>query len=84
MRLKIQEIGNGLHPSEVVVQIQAIEGPEQLVVDRRSIDQGSIDVEYPVRASNGHYLIELPRETTRGAWRLWVAKDMITDIEVAA
>jgi hypothetical protein len=84
MHVKIQEIGQGLHPSEVVVQIQTIEGPERLVIDRCSIDNGSIDVEYPVGANNGHYLIELPRETTRGFWRIWVAKDMITDFEAAA
>ena len=84
MRVKIQEISKGLHPSEVVVQIQTVEGPERLVVDRRSIDHGSIDIEYPVGNSNGHYLIELPRETTRGFWRIWVAKEMITDFEAAA
>src|ERR1700737_961115 len=59
MRVKIQEIGKGLHPSEVVVQIQTVEGPERLVIDRRSIDNGSIDVEYPVGRSNGQYLVEL-------------------------
>jgi hypothetical protein len=80
MRVKIQEIGKGLHPSEVVVQIQTVEGSEQPVIDRRSIDNGSIDIEYPVRTSDGHYLIELPRETTRGSWRIWVPKDMIAEI----
>jgi hypothetical protein len=84
MRVKVQEIGKGLHPSEVVVQIQTVEGPERLVIDRRSIDNGSIDVEYPVGRGNGHYLIELPRETMRGAWRVWVAKDLITELGAAA
>jgi len=56
MRVKIQEVGKGLHPSEVVVRIQTVEGPEQLAIDRRSIENGSIDIEYPVRTSNGHYL----------------------------
>jgi hypothetical protein len=86
MRVKIEEVGKGLHPSEVVVQIATVEGPERLVVDRSSIDDGSIDVENPVGRCNGHYLIELPRETIRGAWRVWIAKDMIagTAMEGAA
>jgi hypothetical protein len=78
MRVKVEEVGKGLHPSEVVVQIQTVEGgPERLVVDRRSIVEGTIEVGYPVRRDNGYYLIELPRETIGGSWRVWVPKETV-------
>jgi hypothetical protein len=78
MRVKVDEVGKGLHPSEVVVQVQTVEGqPERLVVDRRSIVDGTVEVGYPVRRDNGYYLIELPRETIGGSWRVWVSKDIL-------
>jgi len=77
MRIKIQEVGKGLHPSEVVVQVNAAEKPERLIVDRRSIEDDAIDVGYPIAKSNGYWLIELPRETIDGAWRIWITRDII-------
>ena len=78
MRVKVNEVGRGLHSSEVVVQIETAEGePQRLVVDRRSIIDGTIEVGYPVRRDNGYYLIELPRETIDGSWRVWVSKDVL-------
>jgi hypothetical protein len=80
MRVKVDEVGKGLHSSEVVVQIQTAEGePQRLVVDRRSIVNGTIEIGYPVRRDNGYYLIELPRETIGGSWRVWVSKDVLVD-----
>lgn len=78
MRVKVDEVGKGLHTSEVVVQIQTAEGqPERLVVDRRSLVDGTIEVGYPIRQDNGYYLIELPRETIGGSWRVWVSKEIL-------
>ena len=48
MRVKIEEIGTGQHPSEKVVKVETRDGPEQLVVDGRSIHDHSLDVGYPV------------------------------------
>jgi hypothetical protein len=77
MRIKIQEVGKGLHPSEVVVQVAAVERPERLIVDRRSIDNNTIEVGYPIAKSNGYLLVELPRETVGGTWRVWITKDIV-------
>jgi hypothetical protein len=80
MRVRVREVGPGLHPSEIVVQIETVEGPERLVVDRRSVHaDSSIDVGYPVGRNNGYYLIELPRETIHGSWRVWIASEVIAD-----
>jgi hypothetical protein len=79
MRVKIEEVGTGQHPSEKVVKVETVEGPEQLVVDKRSIYKQSLDVGYPVSQHNGHLLVELPRETFRGLWRVWVDKQIIVE-----
>lgn len=73
MRLKTHEIGRGLHPSEVVIEIRTVTGPERLAVDRKSLQNGTIFVGWrPVAEKRGQWLIELPRETMSGTWRVWV------------
>jgi hypothetical protein len=79
MRVRIEDVGAGQHPSERVVKIETIDGPQQLVVDKRSIENQSLDVGYPVGQSNGHLLVELPRETFRGAWRVWIDNKVLID-----
>ena len=77
MRVKVEEIGTGQHPSEKVVKIETTEGPESLIVDERSIEHQSLDVGFPVGRHNGHLLVELPRETFRGAWRVWIDQKIV-------
>jgi hypothetical protein len=77
MRVRIEEIGTGQHPSEKVVKVETIEGPEQLLVDKRSIRERSLDIGFPVGQKNGHLLVELPRETFSGLWRVWVDEQMV-------
>lgn len=78
MRVKVQEIGAALHPSEVVVQVKTVKGVENLTVDKRSISASSLSVGSPIaRSEDKHSLIELPRETMSGAWRVWVADDAL-------
>jgi hypothetical protein len=79
MRVKIEEVGSGQHPSEEVVKVETRDGPEQLIVDKRSIREHSLDVGFPVGQHNGHFLVELPRETFRGAWRVWVEKGIVVE-----
>ncbi len=77
MLVKVKEVGKGLHPSEVVVEVQGVEEAERLVVDRRAVVDGFLDVGNPVGKDNGYYLIELPRESIGGSWRLWVNRDVL-------
>lgn len=73
MRLNVHEIGEGLHPSEVVVEIRTATGPERVAVDRKSVQHGTIFVGWrPLAEKRGRWLIELPRETMSGTWRVWV------------
>jgi hypothetical protein len=58
---------------------------EELIVDRRSLEgRGSLRVGYPIRRDKNQALIELPRETMRGSWRIWVKEDDLDPEERAA
>ena len=78
MRVRVQEIGAALHPSEVVVQVKTATGIENLVVDKRSIESNSLSVGSPIaRGEDDLLLVELPRETMSGAWRVWVKENSL-------
>ena len=73
MRIKVEEVGKGLHPSEVVVSVRTTDGAARLVVDRRSLSADhTLKVGYPIDSRDNLFLVELPRETTTGSWRVWV------------
>jgi hypothetical protein len=76
MRIKVTEVRRnvqGLHPKEVVAVINTLTGPEELVLfSSGSID--SIEIGYPIAINAENYLVELPSETARGAWRVWVSR----------
>lgn len=72
MRLTTSKIEEGMHPSEKLVSVQTKDGMEQLFVDTGHLEADSILVSHPLGKQNGHRLVELPNETTRGIWRVWV------------
>lgn len=81
MRLKVEKISEGLHPSEAVVLVKTSTGSERVVVSNRSIEGDSIPVGWPLGTHNQTSLVELPRETESGAWRVWVPSDQLIEIE---
>ena len=84
LRLKVQKSGDGLHPSEVVVEVRTADGSrENLLIDRRTLHDGTIGVGYPIGSEQGRVLVELPRETMSGSWRVWVPADTVVE-EAAA
>lgn len=75
LRVRVKRLREGLHPNEVVVGVTTADGStEELVVHRRSIrEDDTILIGYPVgRDDKNNLLIELPRETMRGASRVKV------------
>ena len=73
MWVRVEEMGAGQHPSEVVVGVRVSDGSvARLIVDRRSIDNNAIEVGFPVGSDKDRFLVELPRETSRGEWRVWL------------
>ena len=81
MRLKVKRISDGLHPSELVVEIN--NGAERLVVASRTLKGDTIDVGAPLaRNPAGQLLVELPREAMSGRSRVWVKRsDLVEDRE---
>lgn len=73
MRVKVERVGRGLHPKQVVVNIATRAGVEQLAVNELSLDPANtIDIGDPVARKGAELLVELPAETDSGAWRVWV------------
>jgi hypothetical protein len=83
MRLKVEKIGQGLHPSEFVVSVRTKEGSEEIILDPRTISNDTLSIGWPVGADRDYRLVELPRPTSRGAKRVWVNKDDLIPDEVA-
>ena len=82
MQVVVEEEGRGIHPNEVVVAIRTAEGGvERLVVHRRSIENARLEIGYPISEDGNNYLIELPRETMRGLWRIWVSQKNVFDLK---
>lgn len=77
MRVKVSKIAKGSHPSEMIVTVDAVTGAEQLVVHERSIENNSLDIGFPINREDSNLLVELPRETVNGAWRIWVPEALV-------
>ena len=79
--VKCDILGNGPGPSEKVVEIATTEGTEEVVLHSSSLDnEGRIEVgvfEY----QKDRALIELPRESTSGRWRVWVPLAAIVRVQ---
>lgn len=72
-RVRVRTVGVGQHPSEAVVSVNTADGKqEELIVDKRSLEEEWLRIGYPLKSQAGQFLIELPRETMRGTWRVWV------------
>ncbi|WP_336487540.1 hypothetical protein [Methylobacterium nigriterrae] len=81
MRVAVVEVGSGLHPEEVVVSVLTRDGEAKLAVDKEAIHGKTLRVGYPIGREGDFYLIELPRESFQGTWRVWVSKDHLTHVE---
>mgnify|MGYP000713441602 CR=1 FL=1 len=81
-RLRVRQIGEGLHPSEVVVAVTTVDGTqEEVLVDNQSLRGDALEIGYPIATEGDRVLVELPRETARGSWRLWVPASALLETE---
>ena len=86
MFVRFTHLSDGPGPSEVFVAVQTVEGRrEEVVISKRQAQTGFIDVGAPIAADDGNFLVELPRESVSGAWRVWVSEAEVTSsVSVAA
>ncbi len=70
-------VEKGLIPAEKTVFIQTIGGAlEEVTVSNKSLSGGKLEASEIGRIKN-RVLIELPRESASGRWRIWVSKASI-------
>ena len=80
MRLQVTRISEGPGPGEVVVGVTTMTGStEQVVVHVTGMVGDTIDVGYPLASREEQRLIELPRESVSGKWRLWVPQSTVVE-----
>lgn len=70
------EIEGGLIESERVARVQTLDGVEAVVVSDRQVQNGHL-LASKIHATSDKVLVELPRESTSGRWRVWVSPDQV-------
>ena len=75
MRLHVSKISDGPGPGEVVIELStAAGGTVQVIVHEFDIsDEDTIEVGHPIQHTEEKSLVELPRESISGQWRVWVS-----------
>ncbi|MGA9068690.1 MAG: hypothetical protein WB424_00460 [Terracidiphilus sp.] len=70
-------ISEGLMPSEKIAQIETADGKSEVVsVSSRNIHDNKL-VAFEIGRSEGRVLVELPRESASGRWRIWIMESAI-------
>lgn len=73
MLLRVERVEEGLHPSEVVINVETRTGSEEVVVDSQTVRGHVLHVGSPVDTDGSYKLVELPRPTSTGFRRVWVS-----------
>ncbi|MGC2209620.1 MAG: hypothetical protein WA532_05860 [Candidatus Korobacteraceae bacterium] len=70
-------VSDGLMPSEKVVRIETADGrSEEVAVSAKNIQNNRL-VAFEIGRREGNVLVELPRESASGSWRIWVKESAI-------
>ena len=78
MRIKVQPVGSGVGPHDVVIELNTANGPQRLVVDDSEVKGNSLSVGYPLRRDDLFVYVALPKVTSAGSFRVWVpAHDVV-------
>jgi len=72
MRVRVQQVGLGISPHDIVVEWNTVNGPQWLVVDDSTVEGNSLAVGYPLRRDDQFVYVALPKVTTSGSFRVWV------------
>jgi hypothetical protein len=83
MRIRFTNRREGPIPSETVVTIPTVDGTEDVVVHQSQADTEGVEVGF-IGEKDDQLLVELPRETFSGRWRVWVPKSALIPSRSAA
>lgn len=82
-RIAVENVEEGLHPSELAVFLRTADGTvEEVAVDHQLVEENQLRA-YPVGQERNRVLVELPRETISGAWRIWMPRASVFDLNEA-
>jgi hypothetical protein len=71
------EIIDGMMPMERIVRVQDADGAtEEITVSTSSISENKL-VASEIGREGDRVLVELPRESTSGRWRMWVNANVV-------
>lgn len=83
VKVKVERDGPG--PFEKIISIRTSEGEaEPLIVSGRILNENMIDVGLPLAFDDNRILIELPRESISGLWRIWVPQSEVDENSLVA
>jgi hypothetical protein len=72
------QVSDGLMPNEKVARIETADGKsEEVAVSAKNIQNNKLEA-FEIGRIEGKVLIELPRESTSGRWRIWVKDTAIS------
>ena len=78
MLIKCTPVADGPGPSEATVSILTIDGVrEEVVLSKRVLHGNAMNVGASLHHEAGRYLIELPRESATGRWRIWIPESEV-------
>ncbi len=79
MRLRVTRVADGPGPDEIIVGVETFAGNiEHVILDTSVILGDMIEVGSPIHFLEDKSLVELPRESTSGKWRIWVPISQVT------
>jgi len=71
------KIEDGLMPSEKIARIETADGKsEEVAVSNQNIADNKL-MAFEIGREEGRVLVELPRESASGRWRIWVKESAI-------
>jgi hypothetical protein len=77
MRVKCKQVQKNIGPSETLIEIETIKGrPEEVIVHNSSLTDDLVEV-YRIAQDGPSVLVELPRESVVGNWRIWIPQQAV-------
>ncbi len=71
------DVSEGLMPNEKIARFENADGrSEEVAVSSRNIQDNKL-MAFEIGRSEGKVLVELPRESASGRWRIWVKESSI-------
>lgn len=78
MRLQVKKVSDGPGPGEVVVEVETASGIyEEVILHAKTIEGNTVEIGHPIAHREEKSLVELPRESMSGRWRVWVPSSSV-------